>query len=454
MTPVDSPALAQPSAQPNGNGDPPTLTTLLRMTFEKWYADNMPRHAAALTFYTLFAFAPLLLLAVAMMGAIFGRSTAEAQLKSVVEQYVHSSDAAALAQTVVDNALPGSAHWLITVGVVLALLYGASAVFGELQIVLNIIWESHQPTVNLRRLIWDRVIAIIMVILTGLLFFLTLVVNLLYGTLSDRLDAGVIINPGYNQVAYFILFFALIALIFALIYKFVPAVRITWHDVLIGAVATAFLVSVARLLITWYLSYNRIGSIYGAAGSLVILLLWVYYSAQIFFLGAEFTHIYSRTYGARRRGEMVTTGIPLSPPAPKPAPGELTQAVTTPAPLPVTVIKADAAPAQSPVAFDVINLEPVDKSWRGRWRARRQRLWGRLQRAARYGGTLRGRARHLLQLPLQIIRPIREIVMAVGIIGTLSLAALLGIPWHKRRKPAITPPEGVEPEAKEQQQQS
>lgn len=452
MTPVDSPALAQSNAPHNGNGAPPTLTLLLRMTFEKWYADNMPRHAAALTFYTLFAFAPLLLLSVAIMGALFGQSVAEAQLKAVVEQYVHSSDAAALAQTVVDNALPGSAHWLITLGVILALLYGASAVFGELQIVLNIIWGSHQPVVNIRRIIWDRAIAIVMVILTGLLIFLALVVNLLYGTLSNQLDQAIIVSPGYNQVSYFILFFALIALIFALIYKFIPGVRIAWHDVLIGAVATAFLVSVARLLITWYLSYNRIGSIYGAAGSLVILLLWVYYSAQIFFLGAEFTYVYSRTYGARRRGEVMATGMTVTAAAPTPAPVAPTAEVTNSAPLPVTVIKADATPAQPPVAFDVLNLEPVDKSWRGRWRDRRQRLWGRLQRGWRYLGALRGRARQLLQLPLQIIRPIREIVMAVGIIGTLSLAALLGIPWHKRRKPAITPPETVEPSTDDQQQ--
>jgi len=451
MTPVDSTALAQPNAPPNGNGEPPTLTLLLRMTFEKWYADNMPRHAAALTFYTLFAFAPLLLLSVAMMGALFGRGVAEAQLKAVVEQYVHSSDAAALAQTVVDNALPGSAHWLITIGVILALLYGASAVFGELQIVLNIIWGSHQPVVNIRRIIWDRAIAIVMVILTGLLIFLALVVNLLYGTISNQLYQDLIVSPGYNQVAYFVLFFALIALIFALIYKFIPGVRIAWHDVLIGAVATAFLVSVARLLITLYLSYNRIGSIYGAAGSLVILLLWVYYSAQIFFLGAEFTYVYSRTYGARRRGEAIAPRTTSLPATSTPGASTTIQATPSTVALPVTIIKADATPAQPPVAFDVLNLEPVDKRWRGRWRGRGQRFWGRVKRSWRYISTLRERARQLLQLPLQIFRPIREIAMAVGIIGTLSLAALLGIPWHKRRKPAITPPEVPNPDIDDQQ---
>lgn len=440
MTPVDSSIPNDAPIQPNGQ--PPTLTQLLRMTFEKWYADNMPRHAAALAFYTLFAVAPLLLLSVAIMGAIFGRTTAEIQLKLLVEQFVHRSDAAALAQTVVENALPGSTHWLITIGLVIALLYGASNVFGELQIVLNIIWGIYQPANNLRRLIWERAVAILMVILSGLLIFLALVVNFWFAVLSDWVNDGFGRNARYEQITYFLLFFVLIALVFAIIYKFVPHVKIAWHDVLIGAVATAFLVSVARLLITWYLSYSRFGSIFGAAGSLVILLLWVYYSAQIFFLGAEFTHIYSRTYGARRRGEFAMTGS--APVAPVLAADTILGAdEETLIPSEMTVVKAGEIPAQSPVEFDVLNLEPVDRQWRkrwlGRWQGRSQRLRGRVNQTRSTLATIRRRARQLVMLPIQIIRPIREIVMAVGIIGTLSLAALFGIPWRKRR---ITQSEG------------
>ena len=430
MTPVDSQQSNHTTAHPQGNGQPPTLTQLLRMTFEKWYADNMPRHAAALAFYTLFAVAPLLLLSVAIMGTIFGRITAEIQLKLLVEQFVHRSDAAALAQTVVENALPGSTHWLITIGLVIALLYGASNVFGELQIVLNIIWGIYQPANNLRRLIWERAVAILMVILSGLLIFLALVVNFWFATVSDWVNDGFGSNPRYEQVTYFLLFFVLIALVFAIIYKFVPHVKIAWHDVLIGAVATAFLVSVARLLITWYLSYSRFGSIFGAAGSLVILLLWVYYSAQIFFLGAEFTHIYSRTYGARRRGELIR---PSSSQAQPTAANDQSEGEQNAAVLPVTVIKAGEAPVQAPIAFDVLNLDPVDKTWRGRWRMRRQRLWQPIKRVHSLLATVRQRGWQLLMIPAQIIRPIREIVMAVGIIGTLSVAALIGIPWRKRR---------------------
>ena len=436
MTPVDSQQSNHTTAHPQGNGQPPTLTQLLRMTFEKWYADNMPRHAAALAFYTLFAVAPLLLLSVAIMGTIFGRITAEIQLKLLVEQFVHRSDAAALAQTVVENALPGSTHWLITIGLVIALLYGASNVFGELQIVLNIIWGIYQPANNLRRLIWERAVAILMVILSGLLIFLALVVNFWFAVVSDWVNDGVGRNARDDQVTYFLLFFVLITLVFAMIYKFVPHVQIAWHDVLIGAVATAFLVSVARLLITWYLSYSRVGSIFGAAGSLVILLLWVYYSAQIFFLGAEFTHIYSRTYGARRRGEFtMPAAVPVVPTLDADTTAAAAEETLTPPE--ITIVKAGEMPPQSPVEFDVLNLAPVDKQWRARWvkrwRTRSQRLRGRVKQTRSTLATISRRARQLVMLPVQIIRPIREIVMAVGIIGTLSLAALFGIPWRKRR---------------------
>ncbi|MCB0186317.1 MAG: YihY/virulence factor BrkB family protein, partial [Caldilineaceae bacterium] len=276
----------------------PSIGALLRRTFEKWYVDNIPRHAAALAFYTLFAIAPLLLLAVEVMSLLYGRALAEEQLTAQIEQYVHNAEAAALTQTILNNALPSSANWFVTVGIIIALIYGASSVFWELQIMLNIIWGVHnQQESNFRRVIWQRIIAIVMVILSGLLIVAGLVITLWYAEATSWASAYLNTSNRTDQLAYFIITLGLTALVFALIYKFVPDVEIAWHDVLIGATATAFLVSIARLVITLYMSYNRIGSVYGAAGSLVILLLWVYYSAQIFFLGAEFTHVYSFIYG-------------------------------------------------------------------------------------------------------------------------------------------------------------
>lgn len=514
------------------------------MTFEQWIGDNIPRHAAALAFYTLFAIAPLLLLSVELMSLIYGRETAEAQLTAQVEQYVHNADAAALTQTVLDNALPSSANWFVTVGILIALLYGASAVFGELQFMLNVIWGTYpEDGVGFRRVVWDRLLAIAMVILSGLLIVGGLVLTLWYAEATSSIGP----NSELNQVAYFFLLFAITALAFALIYKYVPATHTAWHDVLIGAVSTAFLVSVARLVITLYLGYNRIGSVYGAAGSLVIILLWVYYSAQIFFLGAEFTHVYSRTYGARRRGEIsgsrqrrtnrngrsTATANGNNERALKRAGGQIVDG--EPQPL---VIKAGER-VNPEVEIEIVNLESetetTAKEPRKRDKAKRnisdavermrqnraepkqeayanqtttfgtpvpsqpQRWWTRFlfwrssedttaDKAVPQAPTLpkptrptipiqresiaeethvteshpiemnnvetndaetndaetqlttatrssrRSRIKQIILLPLQVLRPFREIITAISVIGALSVAVLFGFPWQRRRR--------------------
>lgn len=505
----------------------PSIASLLRMTFEQWIGDNIPRHAAALAFYTLFAIAPLLLLSVELMSLVYGRETAEAQLTAQVEQYVHNADAAALTQTILDNALPSSANWFVTAGILIALLYGASAVFGELQFMLNIIWGTYpEDGVGFRRVVWDRLLAIAMVILSGLLIVCGLVLTLWYAEATSSIAP----NSELNQVAYFFLLFAITALVFALIYKYVPATHTAWHDVIIGAVSTAFLVSVARLVITLYLGYNRIGSVYGAAGSLVIILLWVYYSTQIFFLGAEFTHVYSRTYGARRRGEISgsrqsTTGCKRrstttnekgvdSDRQPQRTGGQIVDG--QPQPL---VIKAGER-VKSEVEIEIVNLDAetdettkeqrkrdqarrnvsnaVERMRQGRGDARkeggasanstdassaqsqRRRWWEWLwfwrspsamdsDQNESKGPTLpqpntptipvhrntdeeetnsdatqlvpstagpsrRSRMKQIVLLPLQVLRPFREIITAVSVIGALSVAVLFGFPWRRRRR--------------------
>ncbi len=435
----------------------PSVGALLRMTFEKWYNDNIPRHAAALAFYTLFAIAPLLLLSVEAMALIYGRETAEKQLAAQIEQYVHNADAAALTQTILDNALPSSANWFVTVGIIIALIYGASAVFNELQVMLNIIWGVHPENGgDFRQVLRQRILALIMVLLSGLLIVVGLVVTLWYSEATAWVSTYVHNSSSVDQLAYFLITFGLTALVFALIYQFVPDVHIAWHDVLIGAGATAFLVSVARLLITLYLTYNRIGSVYGAAGSLVILLLWVYYSSQIFFLGAEFTHVYGLTYGARRRNEPIgTTGqFTLKPNRGATRRGE--EAATAAPSAPSLVIKAEERQPTS-VEIEIINLNEQDETIAHTRQiveveeqdapAKKRPRFGlpQLFRPKRqlspptlpaFGGrfrTFRARLATMMRLPLTLFRPIRELFMAIGVIGALSLAALFGFPWYQRR---------------------
>jgi len=420
----------------------PSISALLRMTFEKWYMDNIPRHAAALAYYTLFAVAPLLLLAVALMSALYGRDVAEAQLVAQVQQYIHSAEAAALVQTVLDNTLPASSSWWVTVAGIIALIYGASSVFGELQVVLNLIWGAPlNPRNDIWGLIFGRLLAVLMVGLSGLAIFFALIVTIWFTAANDWASNFLHTNGNSEQWTYFFVFFLLTTLVFALIYKFVPNVSIAWRDVMIGAVATAFLISIARLLISWYLTHNRIGSVYGAAGSLVVLLLWVYYSAQIFFLGAEFTHVYGRTYGSRWRGESPTLPLQPTPDEPSQQPEASTHpsaqemimaAILPPATLPSPAETAmrtlELSPAE-PVALEVLNIEQTAEHAA----VQTPPTTSRRTQFSRRMRVIRRRMGQLIALPIRATRPLREVVLAVGVIGALSLAALFGIPWRKRR---------------------
>ncbi|MEZ4866726.1 MAG: YihY/virulence factor BrkB family protein [Caldilineaceae bacterium] len=416
----------------------PTIGNLLRMTFEKWYTDNIPRHAAALAYYTLFAVAPLLLLAVEIMGLINGQDVAEEQVVQQVEHYVNSPETAALVRTILNNALPSTASWWVTVAVVLALLYGASSVFGELQIVLNLIWGAPlYRRSDIWGVLFGRLLAVLMVIIGGLLIFFALVVTGWYTLANDWATNYVNPDSSYAEWSYFFILFLLLTAIFALIYKFVPNLTIAWHDVFIGAVATAFLISVARLLISWYLSHSRVSTMFGAASSLVILLLWVYYSAQIFFLGAEFTNIYSQTYGIWWR----TGALPQFDQTEEEYESTAEEDDTeTPE---IMIYTAPEPETTAPVEIEVTNEQPLEQNGTLTDAARKATAAGRkatkasqkmVATAREQVHTVRSRLLQIVRLPLTLTRPLREVIVAVGVIGALSLAALFGWPWRKRRE--------------------
>lgn len=419
---------------PEGN-QPPSLSTLLRMTFAKWYGDNIPRHAAALAFYTLFAIAPLVLLATTIMGAIVGNDNAETTLVEQVEQYIHSPETAKLVQTILDNTLPSSSPWWITVAAIIALIYGASSVFGELRLVLNQIWGAPLPPQgDLWDIIWGRLLAVAMVVLSGLMIFFALVIGTWSTGLRHWATNQLHTGGGGVELSYVVVLFVVLTLAFILIYKFVPNVAIAWHDVMIGAVATAFLISIARLVITLYLSHSRVGLIFGGAGSLVIMLLWVYYSVQIFFLGAEFTYVYSHMYGKRWH-------LPVLDPVLTPPPEAADAVESTPdldeeavevITAEINALKPLALEPDEPVSVAVSNEVPKAKKKRFRL-PRPPQVRHRIT-------TMQTRLAQIRALPITLTRPIREIVVAIGVIGALSLAALLGIPWRKRRLDQPVPP--------------
>jgi membrane protein len=292
-----------------------SLWILLRTTFEEWNADNAARLAAALAYYTIFSIAPLLVIVVALAGLFFGREAAQGQLTHEISRYVSNPDAAALIQTVIENARVPEASALATVVGFALLIWGAAGVFGELRNALNNIWDvPPRKNTRIHDFLLDRLLPIVMVIIFGALLFLSLVASTALAAAADFLDiywSGAVPDP---QVGNFLFLLLVTFIVFGLLYKYVPDVPICWADVWPGALATAILFSVGRLGIGWYLAQTSVASAYGAASSLAILLLYTYYSAQVFYLGAEFTQVYGRTYGTRRAEyQLIEQPIPATP---------------------------------------------------------------------------------------------------------------------------------------------
>lgn len=293
---------------------PLSIWGLLRTTLEEWNTDNAAHLSAALAYYTIFSMAPLLVISIAIASTVLERETVQGQVQMQVNAFLNNQNAARLIETMITNAnQPGANLWATLIGIGV-LLYGATNVFYQLKQALNLIWDVPLRTRGgLWRILLNRLFTLGMVLLSGFLLLASLVVSTMVAAAREWLNIS---SPGLgtrSEVINFIFFFLVTVLVFALIYKFVPDAHISWRDVWIGAFATALLFSVGRLLISWYLSYSTIASTYGAAGSLAVLLIWVYYSAQTFFLGAEFTQVYGRTYGSRwrERGLLVDPDQPV-----------------------------------------------------------------------------------------------------------------------------------------------
>jgi membrane protein len=279
---------------------PPRLRdawSLLRQTFTEWSEDKVPRLAATLAYYTLFSLAPLLVIAIAVAGLVFGREAARGEVVTQLDGLIGRAGAEAI-QSLIDNAARPEAGWIATVVGLATLLFGASGVFAQLQDALNTIWEVRpKPGRGLLSMLRQRFVSFTMVLGTGFLLLVSLVVSAALAAAGRYFQGLVPGSETFWQVLTAAISFAATTLLFGLIFKVVPDVKVWWRDVWIGAVATAGLFTLGRYLIGLYLGRSAIGSTYGAAASLVIVILWVYYSAQILFLGAEFTQVWARRHG-------------------------------------------------------------------------------------------------------------------------------------------------------------
>ena len=283
---------------------PKQIGKLFEETYIEWNKDNAPRLGAALAYYTVFSLAPLLVVVIAIAGLAFGPAAARGQILWQIDDLIGKQGAEAV-QGMLQAAWSPAEGILATVLSLIALVFGASLVVSELRNSLNEVWNVPAPetaqgvVAGVVDLIHQRLYAFFLVLGIGFLLLVSLVVNAALAALG-RYFQGWLPTPEFVlQAANFVVWFAVTTLVFALIYKVVPDVKIAWSDVVIGAAMTSLLFTVGKLVIALYLGKSGLGSAYGAAGSLVLLLAWVYYSAQVFFLGAEFTQVYANNFGSR-----------------------------------------------------------------------------------------------------------------------------------------------------------
>lgn len=293
-----------------------SLREVLVETVGNWLRHRSPVESAALAFYTLFSLAPVLLVMVVVAGAIWGE---EAVRGRIVYEFsgLMGREAAGVVQTALESAaVDGSSNVAAAVGLV-TLLFGATAVFVQLQDTLNQVWEvAPKPGRLIKDFLKKRLISFGVVLCMGFVLLVSLGVSAALSALQDYLQAILDIPAIFLQSANFLLAFLVITVLFGLIYKLLPDAKIAWRDVAWGAVATALLFSLGKYLIGLYIGQTGVASTYGAAGSLVVVLVWVYYSSLILLLGAEFTRVHSRRYRPTRvQPEPGAMRVPTPPPA-------------------------------------------------------------------------------------------------------------------------------------------
>lgn len=276
------------------------LRDFLRETVAEWQADDAVSMGAALAYYAIFSMAPLLILVIAFAGLFLGQKAAEGELVGQIGALVGTSGAQAL-QDMIARASSPKAGVVASIVSVVTITLGATGLFGQLQHALDKIWEAPRPTrTGLIAHVRKRAVAFGMILGIGFLLLVSLALSAALALLHDVLAEHLPILGALLPTLNLLLSFGVATALFALIYKVLPDVPMRWSDIWPGAAVTALLFGVGKSLIGLYLGRAGATSVYGAAGSFVLLLLWVYYSAQILFIGAEFTEVYSRRYGSRR----------------------------------------------------------------------------------------------------------------------------------------------------------
>ena len=319
---------------------PQSLWKLIQEAFTAWSDDKIPRHGAALAYYTVLSLVPLLIVMISLIGLIFGREAAQKHILDQTTNLMGPQSGDAVKQMIEHATQPTTGTIAMLIGVA-TLLLGASGVFAQLQDSLNTIWRVEpKEGRGLWGLIRDRFISISAVLGTGFLLLVSLVLSAALAAFGKWYSGWLPAPEVVLQLLEIVISLLVIAGLFALMFKVLPDARIAWNDVWVGALLTAFLFTIGKFAIGLYLGKSDVGSAYGSAGSLVIMLVWVYYSAQIVLFGAEFTQVYANELGSR----IVPTENAV--PADEPRAGRMRPAPTQPRLQAASGRQAQAASAQ------------------------------------------------------------------------------------------------------------
>src|SRR5687767_14380496 len=324
---------------------------LLKGALKAWSDDYAPSMGAALSYYTLFSIAPLLLIVIAVAGWFFGDEAVRGELVGSLQYLMGEEGAKAIEGMLASISEPKEGIIATVIGV-FVLLLGATTVFGELQNDLDRIWRvpARETEKGWWRLLRSRLLSLGMILGIAFLLMVSLVFDAVLQALGKMWGTGV--WKVLAQTVNFVLAFGLTTTIFAMIYKLMPRAKIEWHDVWVGAAVTAALFAIGKFLIGLYIGRSAVASSFGAAGSLVVVMIWVYYSAQIFLLGAEFTWVYAHSHGSRR-GQPRPGAAPVIP-----AIEDVKQEIPGAVPLAVPVRLSPAPLPPLPARVPVLKRKP------------------------------------------------------------------------------------------------
>jgi membrane protein len=281
---------------------PKDIWSILKQSFSDFIDNKVFKLSAALAFYTIFSLPAMLIIIISMSDVFYGRAAIEGTLYHQIAEFVGSDAAIQIQQTIRAAALSQSSYFATVVGIV-TLIFGATSVFSEIQDSINFIWKlktKPRKGMGFLKLLFNRLLSFSLVVTLGFLLLVSLLINGLMDMLITQLTS---IFPQLTVVMVYsvnvLITFGVTALLFALIFKILPDARIKWRHVRAGAFTTAILFMLGKFLIGYYLGHSKLSSTYGAAGSVIVMLLWVYYSAMILYFGAVFTHVFAAHSGSR-----------------------------------------------------------------------------------------------------------------------------------------------------------